>query len=268
MGRVSRDARLLFVLLWTICDDEGKTRGASRMLASLLFPYDDDAKDGIIRWLNELENEGCIIQYKASGHSYIKVCNWADHQKIDRPSTSKIADPSNPRECSRASDEPSSLDQRTEGPKDQDQGIGSSELSFDNFEPPDPVEVESEETPKGKTDHSEPCEDDALLFFPTSGKKPSWFLTQQLVNELSEAFPAVDVMGECRKALAWVRANPKKKKTHAGMAKFLTGWMGRVQDRGGSTRGPPAPGASRLEGFEERMQQRMAARESGVSDGT
>jgi hypothetical protein len=43
MGRISRDARLLFVQLWCICDDHGRTRAASRMLASLLFPYDDDA---------------------------------------------------------------------------------------------------------------------------------------------------------------------------------------------------------------------------------
>ena len=33
MGRVSRDARLLFVQLWCICDDHGRTRAASRMLA-------------------------------------------------------------------------------------------------------------------------------------------------------------------------------------------------------------------------------------------
>ena len=44
MGRVSREARLCFILLWTIADDAGRLRGNSRMLASLLYPYDDDAK--------------------------------------------------------------------------------------------------------------------------------------------------------------------------------------------------------------------------------
>ena len=48
MGRVSRDARLCFVMLWTIADDSGRLRGNSRMLASLLFPYDDDAKVGTV----------------------------------------------------------------------------------------------------------------------------------------------------------------------------------------------------------------------------
>jgi hypothetical protein len=57
MGNVSRDARLLFVLLWTLCDDSGRTRAASRMLASLLYPYDDDAPGLIDGWLGELERE-------------------------------------------------------------------------------------------------------------------------------------------------------------------------------------------------------------------
>jgi hypothetical protein len=41
LARVSRDARLCFVALWTICDDAGRARGNGRMLASLLFPYDE-----------------------------------------------------------------------------------------------------------------------------------------------------------------------------------------------------------------------------------
>ena len=90
MGNVSRDARLLFVELWTICDDEGRTRGNSRMLASLLFPYDDDAPELIDGWIGELERESCIIRYKVNGSTYIQVCNWLNHQKIDKPSRSKI----------------------------------------------------------------------------------------------------------------------------------------------------------------------------------
>lgn len=86
MGRVSRDARLLFVMLWTNCDDHGRTRAHSRMLASLLFPYDEDAGEGIKVWLKELENEGCIRLYEVDGSQYLQVCNWSKHQKIDKPS--------------------------------------------------------------------------------------------------------------------------------------------------------------------------------------
>jgi hypothetical protein len=107
MGRVSRDARLTFIELWTLADDEGRLRGNSRMLASLLFPYDDDAKDLIDTWLAELEREACVVRYQIDGASYVQICNWLEHQKIDKPSKSKIppfAAPSrilaNPREGS------------------------------------------------------------------------------------------------------------------------------------------------------------------------
>lgn len=60
------------------------------MLASLLFPYDDDAPDLISEWLDELEREGCINRYQAEGQNYIQICNWLNHQKIDKPSKSKI----------------------------------------------------------------------------------------------------------------------------------------------------------------------------------
>lgn len=94
MGRVSRDARLTFIQLWTLADDVGRLRGNSRMLASLLFPYDDDARDLIEGWLTELERERCIVRYSHDGTSYIEILNWLIHQKIDHPSKSKLPEPS------------------------------------------------------------------------------------------------------------------------------------------------------------------------------
>lgn len=93
MGRVSRDARLLFVMLWPICDDHGRTRAASRMLASLLFPYDDDAPALIGGWLDELERENCIRRYESNGSTFLVVCNWLNHQKIDKPSKPQFPEP-------------------------------------------------------------------------------------------------------------------------------------------------------------------------------
>lgn len=108
IGKLSRDARLLFVQLWTIVDDAGRARAASRMLASLLYPYDDDAPTLIEAWLAELEMHGCVRRYEVDGSSFLDLPNWLKHQKIDRPSASKIpafveASP-HPREHSRAFD--------------------------------------------------------------------------------------------------------------------------------------------------------------------
>jgi hypothetical protein len=90
MGRVSRESRLLFLQLFTVADDEGRLRGNSRMLASLLYPYDDDSRDLIEGWLGELESVGAIRRYVVEGDSYIDIPNWLKHQKIDHPSKSKF----------------------------------------------------------------------------------------------------------------------------------------------------------------------------------
>jgi hypothetical protein len=60
------------------------------MLASLLFPYDSDAGSLIDGWLDELEGEGCIVRYNVDGSTYLQVAKWLNHQKIDKPSQSKI----------------------------------------------------------------------------------------------------------------------------------------------------------------------------------
>jgi hypothetical protein len=73
------------------------------------------------------------------------------------------------------------------------------------------------------------------LEFPVVGdpRRRLWPLGKARVAEWAAAFPGVDVMTECRKALAWVNANERNRKTWDGMPKFLFKWMARAQDRGG-----------------------------------
>jgi len=125
MGRVSRDARLTFILLWTLADDAGRLRGSSRMLASLLFPYDLDAHEGIGKWLVELEAEQCIVRYDIAGSAYLQITKWTSHQKIDRPSASKLPAHEPSREIANPR-EPSSGDRdQDQGPKDQDRDLSA-----------------------------------------------------------------------------------------------------------------------------------------------
>jgi len=117
IGRVSREARLCFILLWTLADDDGRLRGNSRMLASLLYPYDDDAPSLIDGWLDELIREKMIVRYKVDGQSYVAIYNWLKHQKIDHPSISKFPGPDEPSAILANPREPSPLDQ---GPRTKD----------------------------------------------------------------------------------------------------------------------------------------------------
>lgn len=122
VGKLSRDARLCFIQLWTLADDSGRLRGSSRMLASLLYPYDSDAPRLIDKWLTELVKENCIVRYEVEGQHYIEVINWLSHQKIDHPSASKFPPPPEIREDSRgfaSASEKFALDQGEDQGRDQ-----------------------------------------------------------------------------------------------------------------------------------------------------
>jgi hypothetical protein len=87
------------------------------MLASLLYPYDADAPGLIEGWLDELEHQDHIRRYEVDGSAYLEICNFLEHQKIDRPSKSKIPSPAKPREDSSSTRE--ELLRIKEGIKDQ-----------------------------------------------------------------------------------------------------------------------------------------------------
>lgn len=56
-----------------------------------------------------------------------------------------------------------------------------------------------------------------------------WQLPGDLRATLAAAFPAVDLDGELAKAAAWCATEPSRRKTAAGMGRFLRGWLGRAK---------------------------------------
>ena len=85
------------------------------------------------------------------------------------------------------------------------------------------------------------------LVFPCvgTGDVKTWTLTPAQVAEWSTAFPGIDVTAECRKALAWIKANPTKRKTVRGMPAYLCKWLTRAQEvRPTKGAAPVRPGPS------------------------
>lgn len=136
MGRVSRDARLLFLQLFTLVDDAGRTRAASRLLASLLYPFDQDAHDLIDEWMNELNHEECILLYEAEGNRYLQITNWLKHQKIEKPSKSKIPPfgESSPNVRRILPDSSHRVPERGAEPPQQDKKASTRETGFNHIE--------------------------------------------------------------------------------------------------------------------------------------
>lgn len=150
VGRLSRESRLLFILLWTIVDDAGRTRAASRLLASLLYPFDDDAPSLIDGWLSELQQNGSVRLYVIGGSQYLDIPGWREHQKIDRPTKSRLPEFV---EASRAFSEPSMTDHRSmtldHGPWTVDRGPI---LATAGKLPPSHVGAHARGLPDGRSD--------------------------------------------------------------------------------------------------------------------
>lgn len=87
-------ARLLWIGLWTHCDDAGRTKDNARLVKARVWPLDPDVglKD-IEEDLEVLAEKGRIVRYEVDGQRYLQVTNWREHQKIQKPSPSKIPPP-------------------------------------------------------------------------------------------------------------------------------------------------------------------------------
>jgi len=96
IGSLPRDARLLYVGLWSMADDEGRIRASARRVRKVVFGFDDDVTHAQVdEWLGLLEEAGKLIRYESEGHALIAILGWSRHQKINRPVPSSLPPPSN-----------------------------------------------------------------------------------------------------------------------------------------------------------------------------
>jgi hypothetical protein len=90
MRAVSGMARLTFIQLWLVADDEGRVAALPRLLAHQLYPGDREAADRLPGWLDELEGQHCIERYTVDRLEYLRIVNWRRHQKIYHPTPSRL----------------------------------------------------------------------------------------------------------------------------------------------------------------------------------
>jgi hypothetical protein len=83
---VSRDARLMFALMWCHCDDGGVHPASGHKLKAECFPLDTDVlPETCSDWALELVKVGLLAEFEADGKVWWKVTGWK-HQKIVNPS--------------------------------------------------------------------------------------------------------------------------------------------------------------------------------------
>src|SRR5471030_335725 len=103
LSRVSREARLFFILLWTLADDSGRLRLNHEDLKEKLYPFDEDVPSLLPVWIGELESARCIELYRVDAVEYLRVRKWRQMQVIQRPSRSRL--PMGPQESQESPEE-------------------------------------------------------------------------------------------------------------------------------------------------------------------
>ncbi len=198
-------AQALYPLLVASSDDFGRQQADPFTVKHSVWPTAPENEDDFCAALLALHKVGLVQLYGAVDARYVQVVDFEAHQQgLQKRTRSKYPDP-----------------------PEIPESLGNAVLTELN-------RTEWKRTEQNiSVEPQEPSEVRGLLAFPTIGTGTNaWQLTETQVAEWATSFPGVDVLGQCRQALAWVLASPGRRKTSRGMAKFLVGWLGRAVDSG------------------------------------
>lgn len=91
--------RLTFIGLWSYVDDNGVGIDSFKLIAAELYGLEDDpreARDNTRACLARLADARLITRYTLDGKRYIRITNWDEHQRIDRPNKPRHPLPTDP----------------------------------------------------------------------------------------------------------------------------------------------------------------------------
>ncbi|TDQ12204.1 hypothetical protein [Pedobacter metabolipauper] len=91
VGELKRDERLLFLGLLNLADDEGALKATPAFIKGQIFAYDEDLTIADVKvWLEGLTLVKMLLPFDHNGEKFFLIRTFKDHQKINRPTPSKI----------------------------------------------------------------------------------------------------------------------------------------------------------------------------------
>jgi len=82
-GALSDGAKLLYIGMITVADDDGRLRGNSHLLRSQVFPFDEKVSiENVRKWINDIVRSKLVTFYKVKNEYYIQHPNWEKYQYI------------------------------------------------------------------------------------------------------------------------------------------------------------------------------------------
>lgn len=86
-----RDVRWTFAGLLTYLDDDGRGLDDVRLIKAEIYPIDDSMSTRkISRHMDLISGNGPLCRYEVDGRRYLHVTSWREHQRINRPTRSRI----------------------------------------------------------------------------------------------------------------------------------------------------------------------------------
>lgn len=228
----------LFTRLIVTVDDYGRMDARASILKGRLFPLDDVKPAEIEKGLKHMAELGMVILYSVAGKPYLLLTAWDKHQN-PRAKASKYPSPEESDFiCEHLQADENMCNQLPANAPDirysnsifdirySNSSNSCTEQSCESSAPePDPTEEEQENLP--------------VITLPLNDKT-EFPVFEADTDKWSDLYPAVDVMQELRNMRGWLDANPTKRKTKAGVRRFVNGWLAKEQDKGGGApRGSP-----------------------------
>lgn len=228
------------------CDDYGRFDARPAILKGRLFPLmDGKTQRNMQDALQKLASVGLVDLYEVEGRPFLRVVTWDKYQRI-RAKRSKFPGPEEG--ADRPSGEPDDICCQLTADAAVIQSESNAKCEMRNAESeggdqgPDPAPVQKTEQGPGQPPPA--------VELPLNDKS-LFAVTPQQAEEWAALYPAVDVMQELRKMRGWLEANPARRKTKAGILRFVTGWLAKEQDRGKTGKpGGQAPPADRPVSFD------------------
>ena len=196
---------VLFYRLIVNCDDYGRFDARTKIIKGQCFPLKDITEKDIDKAISKLSKVGLIVVYEAQGRPILQMKTWEQHQNI-RAKKSKY--PAFDETCVQMYSDAS---KRGNSITDEPKTGGSAQK---------------------QSQPTVPVEPPVITLLLNTGEE--YGIVKNDIIEWQELYPAVDVMQELRNMKGWCKENAAKRKTARGIRRFITGWLKREQDRGGT----------------------------------
>jgi len=231
---------MVFQGLWSQCDRNGVFQWRPRQLKLDILPF---LPFDMATTLHILEKTKYLIRYSVDGNEYGYIPTFCIHQRLSGKEAGKEGEkfplPN--------------LEKQQQGKQQGSSWEATGKTGeADEKKSETPVAQEREREREKEMERIKTClepekksgskleSDPPVISIPLNCKKDGpqleFDVTQAMVNEWSETFPAVDVPQQLREIRQWNIDNPIKRKTPTGIRKHISTWLADKQNKGGPAR--------------------------------